>query len=76
MTNKMDRSLSAILQDNHYRPADSATCFLCDCYHTGSLSRTCEAETGQCSCKPGVIGRRCDRCDNPFAEVTISGCEG
>ncbi|KAM6454465.1 cadherin EGF LAG seven-pass G-type receptor 2 isoform 4-T4 [Liasis olivaceus] len=62
-------------KENHYRPADSASCFLCDCYHTGSLSRTCEPETGQCSCKPGVIGRRCDRCDNPFAEVTISGCE-
>lgn len=33
-------------------------------------------DSGQCSCKPGVIGRQCNRCDNPFAEVTVLGCEG
>lgn len=30
--------------------------------------------TGQCSCKTGVVGRQCNRCDNPFAEVTVTGC--
>ncbi|KAJ8260235.1 hypothetical protein GJAV_G00178630 [Gymnothorax javanicus] len=62
-------------KDNHYRPPDSSSCLLCDCYPVGALSRTCELESGQCQCKPGVIGRQCDRCDNPFAEVTPSGCE-
>ncbi|POI20888.1 hypothetical protein CIB84_015366, partial [Bambusicola thoracicus] len=62
-------------KENHYRPAGSDTCLLCDCYPTGSLSRLCDATSGQCPCKPGVIGRHCDRCDNPFAEVTVSGCE-
>lgn len=64
------------LQDNHYRPEDSDACLLCDCYPVGSFSRTCDRESGQCQCKPGVIGRQCDRCDNPFAEVTPNGCEG
>lgn len=64
------------LQDNHYRPEDSDTCLLCDCYPVGSFSRACDRESGQCQCKPGVIGRQCDRCDNPFAEVTPNGCEG
>uniref|UniRef100_A0A8C3EH97 Cadherin EGF LAG seven-pass G-type receptor 2 n=1 Tax=Corvus moneduloides TaxID=1196302 RepID=A0A8C3EH97_CORMO len=62
-------------KDNHYRPPGGDTCHPCECYPTGSLSRRCDATTGQCPCKAGVIGRHCDRCDNPFAEVTASGCE-
>lgn len=63
-------------QDNHYRPEGSDGCLLCDCYPLGSLSRACDRDSGQCQCKPGVIGRQCDRCDNPFAEVSANGCEG
>lgn len=63
-------------QENHYRPPGSDSCLLCDCYPTGSLSRLCHRTSGQCPCKAGVIGRHCDRCDNPFAEVTAGGCEG
>uniref|UniRef100_UPI003EBE4DC0 cadherin EGF LAG seven-pass G-type receptor 2 precursor n=1 Tax=Danio rerio TaxID=7955 RepID=UPI003EBE4DC0 len=62
-------------KDNHFRPPSSDTCVLCDCYAVGSLSRVCDRAVGQCQCKPGVIGRQCDRCDNPFAEVSSSGCE-
>ncbi|XP_054624282.1 cadherin EGF LAG seven-pass G-type receptor 3 isoform X1 [Dunckerocampus dactyliophorus] len=59
----------------HYRPRGSDSCLPCDCYPVGSFSRTCDPETGQCQCRPGVIGRQCNTCDNPFAEVTNSGCE-
>uniref|UniRef100_A0A3Q2XYG8 Cadherin EGF LAG seven-pass G-type receptor 3 n=1 Tax=Hippocampus comes TaxID=109280 RepID=A0A3Q2XYG8_HIPCM len=59
----------------HYRPRGSDSCLPCDCYPIGSFSRTCDPETGQCPCRPGVIGRQCNTCDNPFAEVTNSGCE-
>ncbi|XP_040904012.1 cadherin EGF LAG seven-pass G-type receptor 3 [Toxotes jaculatrix] len=59
----------------HYRPRGSDTCLPCDCYPVGSFSRSCDPETGQCQCRPGVIGRQCNMCDNPFAEVTNSGCE-
>ncbi|XP_061583050.1 cadherin EGF LAG seven-pass G-type receptor 2 isoform X2 [Cololabis saira] len=62
-------------KDNHYRPQGSDTCLLCDCYPVGSFSRACDRESGQCQCKAGVIGRQCDRCDNPFAEVSSNGCE-
>ncbi|XP_072238280.1 cadherin EGF LAG seven-pass G-type receptor 2 [Leuresthes tenuis] len=62
-------------KDNHYRLEGSDTCLLCDCYSVGSFSRACDRETGQCQCKAGVIGRQCDRCDNPFAEVSPNGCE-
>lgn len=64
------------LQENHYRPPDQDTCLPCDCFPYGSHSRACDMDTGQCACKPGVIGRQCNRCDNPFAEVTTLGCEG
>ncbi|XP_061664962.1 cadherin EGF LAG seven-pass G-type receptor 3 [Syngnathoides biaculeatus] len=59
----------------HYSPRGSDSCLPCDCYPVGSFSRTCDPETGQCPCRPGVIGRQCNTCDNPFAEVTNSGCE-
>uniref|UniRef100_A0AAQ6IE98 Cadherin, EGF LAG seven-pass G-type receptor 3 n=1 Tax=Anabas testudineus TaxID=64144 RepID=A0AAQ6IE98_ANATE len=59
----------------HYHPRGSDTCLPCDCYPVGSFSRSCDPESGQCQCRPGVIGRQCNTCDNPFAEVTNSGCE-
>ncbi|XP_062373889.1 cadherin EGF LAG seven-pass G-type receptor 1-like [Sardina pilchardus] len=62
-------------KDNYYQPQDSDTCFPCDCFALGAESRSCDPLTGQCPCKAGVIGRQCNRCDNPFAEVTVSGCE-
>ncbi|XP_066504962.1 cadherin EGF LAG seven-pass G-type receptor 1 [Hoplias malabaricus] len=61
-------------KDNYYRPAGSDTCYPCECFHLGSQNRTCDPLTGQCPCKMGVVGRQCNRCDNPFAEVTPSGC--
>uniref|UniRef100_A0A670IY50 Cadherin EGF LAG seven-pass G-type receptor 3 n=1 Tax=Podarcis muralis TaxID=64176 RepID=A0A670IY50_PODMU len=59
----------------HYRPKGSDTCLPCDCYPIGSSSRSCDQEVGQCHCRPGVIGRQCNSCDSPFAEVTPSGCQ-
>ncbi|MGH0127324.1 UNVERIFIED_CONTAM: hypothetical protein FKN15_036694 [Acipenser sinensis] len=60
---------------NYYRPQGSDSCFPCDCFSLGAQTRTCDDETGQCQCKTGVIGRQCNRCDNPFAEVTSNGCQ-
>uniref|UniRef100_UPI0037E959B4 cadherin EGF LAG seven-pass G-type receptor 1-like n=1 Tax=Semicossyphus pulcher TaxID=241346 RepID=UPI0037E959B4 len=62
-------------KENHYQPEGEDTCYPCDCFSVGSESRTCDPITGQCPCKGGVIGRQCNRCDNPFAEVTPAGCE-
>lgn len=62
-------------KEYHYRPKGSDTCLPCDCYPIGSSSRSCDLDTGQCFCRPGVIGRQCNSCDNPFAEVSPSGCE-
>ncbi|XP_073687546.1 cadherin EGF LAG seven-pass G-type receptor 1-like [Garra rufa] len=61
-------------KDNYFRPLGADTCYPCDCFHLGAHSRTCDPVTGQCPCKMGVVGRQCNRCDNPFAEVTVGGC--
>ncbi|XP_046396911.1 agrin-like [Ischnura elegans] len=36
---------------------------LCLCNKLGSYSETCDPDSGQCSCRPGVGGLRCDRCE-------------
>ncbi|XP_041965982.1 cadherin EGF LAG seven-pass G-type receptor 1 [Alosa sapidissima] len=61
-------------KDNYYRQLGSDTCLPCDCFPLGAHARTCDPLTGQCACKTGVVGRQCNRCDNPFAEVTPNGC--
>lgn len=62
-------------RDNHYQPVNETACLPCDCYTIGSFGGTCNKFTGQCDCRDGVIGRRCDSCSNPYAEVTLNGCE-
>ncbi|KAG9508984.1 Protocadherin-like wing polarity protein stan, partial [Fragariocoptes setiger] len=73
---------------NHYRPtANSDHCLPCDCYSIGSLGASCSSSmndttnnanditVGQCKCRTGVVGRRCDTCTSPLAEVTHNGCQ-
>lgn len=38
----------------------------CQCNLLGSYSKTCDPHSRQCSCKPGVGGLRCDRCEPGF----------
>lgn len=34
----------------------------CNCHPVGSRGKVCNQTTGQCPCKEGVTGLRCDRC--------------
>ncbi|NXL15067.1 AGRIN protein, partial [Setophaga kirtlandii] len=38
----------------------------CQCNPYGSYGGSCDPGTGQCSCKPGVGGLKCDRCEPGF----------
>ncbi|XP_050725715.1 laminin subunit alpha-like isoform X5 [Eriocheir sinensis] len=60
-------------RDNHLG------CEPCDCHIPGTLGgmATCDTETGQCICKPGVTSLRCNQCrDGTFGlrEESLFGC--
>lgn len=46
-------------------------CFLpeCSCHPLGSQTRQCNRATGQCDCKDGMAGLRCDECARGFTGV-------
>lgn len=47
----------------------------CDCDVSGSMSTVCQAQGGQCHCKPYVFGRRCDQCMiGTFGLANGNGC--
>ncbi|XP_076805272.1 laminin subunit alpha-1-like isoform X3 [Clavelina lepadiformis] len=47
-------------------PIVRKNCSPCDCNPAGSLSRQCDAETGQCPCGPNVYGKTCDACASNY----------
>ncbi|NXL99122.1 LAMB3 protein, partial [Tyrannus savana] len=47
--------------DRHYRDARGG-CTECDCDFQGTERAGCDKATGQCLCRPGVTGQRCDQC--------------
>lgn len=46
----------------------------CACHVDGSTNTTCILYGGQCTCKAGVIGRRCDRCSPGYYQLSATGC--
>ncbi|CAG5119951.1 unnamed protein product [Candidula unifasciata] len=56
---------------NFYRRENQ--CLNCGCNHVGSFSLQCD-ESGQCPCKPGVTGQRCDRCLPNYYDFSDAGC--
>ncbi|KAG5453348.1 Agrin, partial [Clonorchis sinensis] len=48
-------------------------CIACSCHPDGSVSTNCDQTSGQCDCRPGVVGRQCSICPDG-GYVTKSGC--
>ena len=45
-------------------------CSFCNC-SVSSNSTQCDQETGQCECKPGVRGQKCDVCKQGFYDIGL-----
>lgn len=54
-------SFHALLLPVHASPL-SSLCSACGCSLEGSVTRLCDKFTGQCQCRPGAFGQRCDGC--------------
>ncbi|XP_049530280.1 laminin subunit alpha-1 [Anopheles darlingi] len=54
---------------------DDGHCEACECNREGSLSDECDRYTGECHCRPGVIGKKCDRCELPKHIVKDNRCK-
>ncbi|XP_042655975.1 laminin subunit beta-3 [Tyto alba] len=71
------RTCSAVQEqvcpDRHYGDV-RAGCTECDCDFQGTEAVGCDKSTGQCLCRPGITGPRCDRCQRGHCS-TYPGCE-
>lgn len=54
---------------------------MCECYHLGTQandegSPDCDQTTGSCYCKPHVVGKNCDKCEDGYYNLQSGeGCQ-
>ncbi|NWV77937.1 LAMC2 protein, partial [Dasyornis broadbenti] len=61
-------------KDGFFRRRREQCCLPCHCHPWGSLSSQCDSN-GRCSCKPGVMGDKCDQCQPGFESLSEAGCQ-
>ncbi|GBP57452.1 Laminin subunit alpha-1 [Eumeta japonica] len=47
----------------------------CNCSSPGAEGNSCDIRTGQCRCRPHVVGRACDRCQEGYWGLSSEGCK-
>ncbi|NWI93781.1 LAMC2 protein, partial [Pitta sordida] len=60
-------------KEGFHRRRQEQCCLPCHCHPWGSLGPQCDSD-GQCSCKPGAMGKKCDRCQLGFEPLSEAGC--
>ena len=66
---------SVFLQENHWGLSSSG-CEPCECNLNGAVSSQCDLDSGQCQCKAGVSGAKCDHCLPGYYGFSWEGCQG
>uniref|UniRef100_A0A8C8AA32 Laminin subunit gamma 2 n=1 Tax=Otus sunia TaxID=257818 RepID=A0A8C8AA32_9STRI len=63
-------------KEGFFRQREGDCCLPCRCHPQGALSPQCNSD-GWCSCKPGVMGKKCDQCQPGFESLSEAGhaCE-
>ncbi|XP_050163325.1 laminin subunit gamma-2 [Myiozetetes cayanensis] len=61
-------------KDGFFRQRERECCLPCHCHPWGSLGPQCDS-SGRCSCKPGAMGDKCDRCQPGFEALSEAGCQ-
>ena len=51
-------------------------CEECYCDSVGSYNSSCDVASGQCYCKSGVSGLKCDQCMPHYYAFSDAGCTG
>jgi len=64
-----------VCEDGFYNLQSGQGCQTCGCDPIGSYNQTCDIFTGQCFCRPGVTGLRCDHCEPRKYGFSLEGCK-
>ncbi|KAM3178795.1 hypothetical protein ACTXT7_001829 [Hymenolepis weldensis] len=75
--NTMGKHCETCLPGHYPDPHQPSVCLPCGCDLMGTIEggeSHCSVD-GQCKCKPGVGGKRCDRCLPDYHSFTSSGCQ-
>ncbi|XP_033642862.1 laminin subunit gamma-1-like [Asterias rubens] len=60
-------------KDNYYQRSVDDVCQPCNCDPVGSLNLQCDSY-GQCVCKTGVTGEKCNQCLPDYFNFDVIGC--
>ncbi|XP_065060169.1 laminin subunit alpha-1-like [Rhopilema esculentum] len=63
-----------LCREGFFGDAKTQSCRACGCHVHGSLNQSCDTISGQCNCKAGVVGLRCDRCLPNYYGLISTGC--
>ncbi|XP_018655123.1 putative netrin [Schistosoma mansoni] len=67
-----DQCIIGYYRDPNLTMGNEHACRECRCHPIGSIANQhCDRKTGQCPCKPGVVGQACNRCQEGYKQTRL-----